>query len=163
MKFRNINLQTGILTLSIGGNDIEFDKLLKRCVFGTNLDRCNQQLSASRDILYSTQMFQDYGRLMDIILAYTGWKQRNAQQDPKRRTLLYVTGYPAFFDDWTEQCDSKSFNPFIGGVKLTKEVRGDFNQMSQELNFVLSYWLDLVNLIVQPNYRPDASQIDFAK
>jgi len=113
-------------------NDIDFSSILKRCVF--NDQNCESQLDASRQILYSKKLFGDYIRLVQIIVGYTGWHARNAVSVPQERTLLYVTRYPAFFDTYTQLCDTRTFIPAKVGLCMTTSRGRVLNNLGQELN-----------------------------
>ena len=80
LDFNFVNGTTGIITLSIGGNDVKFSTSLKKCVYGDK--GCTEQLDASRKILYGKDLFNDYMRLVQIIMGYTGWNALSAVSDP---------------------------------------------------------------------------------
>jgi hypothetical protein len=139
-------------TVSIGGNDILFGDILMSCVVYP-AGACDEQLEKARDELYSAHLFNTYQELLETIYQKMTWVSR-----ANRRTALYVTAYPAFFDTWTKQCNNARFvNIGVGGVKMTQELRKKFNLLNQELNYVLSLWLDEIN------YGKTAGGIDFVK
>lgn len=146
--------------LSVGGNDILFSRILKSCVLWNG--ECAQRLTDGRNILYGDDLFKDYIRLTSIIMGYTQWQSRTLDSVPAKKTLLYATGYPPFFDTWTGQCNDTTFLPGgLIGPKMTQQRRQDLNMLGQELNFAIAYWLDLVNLVFASS--DSASYVDYAK
>lgn len=110
---------TTFVTLSIGGNDVQFSTILKTCVFGL-LGNCDDSIGDARTTLYSGVMHTNYVNVINQILTRTAWQQRPAAN---KRTVIYQTGYSQFFDAYTDQCDGTSFVPYDGldlGPKITK-------------------------------------------
>jgi hypothetical protein len=74
--------------------------------------------------------------------------------------VIYQTGYSQFFDAYTDQCDSTSFLPYDGlnlGPKITKDLRQKLNQFTHEVNYVLAFWIDILN--VQNSQAPTQNQL----
>ena len=62
---------------------------------------------------------------------------RSTMQHSKRGAKVLITGYARFFNDTTSQCDHASFSRRHADNLLTKEVRRNFNQMVDAINFVI--------------------------
>ncbi|KAH3951479.1 hypothetical protein HBI56_079710 [Parastagonospora nodorum] len=62
-------------------------------------------------------------------------------------TGIYQTGYSQFFNAYTDQCDGTSFYiiDFLG-PKITKDLRIKLNRLTHEVNYVISYYADLLNV-----------------
>ncbi|KAH3913740.1 hypothetical protein HBH56_107090 [Parastagonospora nodorum] len=63
-------------------------------------------------------------------------------------TGIYQTGYSQFFDAYTDQCEGTSFYiiDFLG-PKITKDLRMKLNRLTHEVNYVISYYADLLNIL----------------
>lgn len=127
---------TTFTTLSVGGNDIDFGKISKRCVFNF-FGPCSDAIDRARQTMLSQTFFTNYNSLISRILLNMG--KRTAVQS--QNTLIFATAYPFFFNEVTTQCNSVSFAPH-GGNELTQEFRGALNQLAGELNYYLAYLLD---------------------
>lgn len=92
-----------IATLSIGGNDIGFAKILIACVLRAwqrMSGDCNQELGKAYGYMdpVDSRLKVDMMTAMDQIIRKSG-------RDDSR---LFVTGYPTFFNAETEYCDCES-------------------------------------------------------
>ncbi len=63
-----------------------------------------------------------------------------------KRTALYQTGYPQFFDSFTTQCNTITLMYGLIGPKLVQERRRNLNRLTHEVNYVLQYWMDNINV-----------------
>ncbi|KAK1585590.1 SGNH hydrolase-type esterase domain-containing protein [Colletotrichum navitas] len=95
-----VGMGTGydVITVSAGGNDVGLTKVLNACIFQWNpLSSCPSALRVSsaliRDVLPGN-LDRLYAGLRDKI-------------NPERK--VYVTGYAAFFDNSTRECDDVSW------------------------------------------------------
>ena len=140
-----VSESTSFLTLSIGGNDVSFSKILKRCVYGlnANLGSCDDFIANARKKMYSKQLYDNYNNVLNSALEKLNYEQRDSSA---KRTVLYQTGYPQFFDSFTTQCDSVTFMWGFIGPKMTRELRREMNRLTHELNYVLQYWMDNINV-----------------
>lgn len=90
-----------IATISIGGNDVGFYNVLTACVLRVGLFKlpgnCDEQVKKAHDIINGRDLSTDINLALNQILAKSG------RDDFK----VYVTGYPAFFNDQTDYCDCK--------------------------------------------------------
>ncbi|CAO2654026.1 Nn.00g107590.m01.CDS01 [Neocucurbitaria sp. VM-36] len=142
----DVRRDTSFVTLSIGGNDIKFVDILKKCVFGfppvIGGPSCDALLKISRDILFGQEFYDHYNDVIIGILSNMDWENRGSS-----RTAIYQTSYSQFFDSYTDQCDSTSFYviDFIG-PKITKDLRIKLNRLTHEVNYVISYYADLLNV-----------------
>lgn len=130
---------TTFTTLSIGGNDIGFSTILLQCVFNIGGTSCDVVVQRARDSLYGQTVHHNYMDLLGQIVERLDWDQRDDM-----RTVIYQTGYPQFFDDDTTQCNSAKFSP--AGVYVTQHLRRDLNQLSEEANYMLQYWVAVFNV-----------------
>ena len=140
-----ISESTSFLTLSIGGNDVKFSDILQRCVFGlgTKIGTCHDFIENARAQLYSRKMYNDYINVLSKALEKLTFERRWASH---KRTALYQTGYPQFFDSFTTQCNTITFLYGWAGPKLTQELRRNLNRLTHEVNYVLQYWMDNLNV-----------------
>jgi lysophospholipase L1-like esterase len=59
---------------------------------------------------------------------------------------VYQTAYPSFFESYTTQCDDVTFNPYVdAGSYITQDLRSSLNQLGQELNTLLAYFIANAN------------------
>ncbi|KAL2782956.1 SGNH hydrolase-type esterase domain-containing protein [Aspergillus keveii] len=118
-------------TLSIGGNDVGFSNIAKYCLI-LQLPwpaNCNNYIEyARRRIVGDGQEAQDFERRLELV--YSGILN-TAQTE---HFTLVVTGYAKFFNDQTSVCDSATFNDYILGPSLTKDLRRMLNILTDQLN-----------------------------
>jgi hypothetical protein len=122
-------------------------------------------IARARGVLYGTQFHQNYTNVLKEISQNMNWPFRSPTSNPRRRTALYQTSYPPFFDSWTEQCNNAKFFGTILGKKVTIELRDKLNLLGQELNYVISSWIDQHNYIataVEPGWA-SGDAVDFVK
>jgi lysophospholipase L1-like esterase len=148
----------GLVTLSIGGNDLGFASILKSCVFYP-LGNCQSALNTARGNLYEGTFYNDYFPMINSMISKLNWcpasEGRTRAQDCF--TLVYQTAYPSFFESYTTQCDSVGFVPYIGGPTVTQALRSTLNQLGQELNTMLAYYIANINY----DQRADHTIADF--
>ncbi len=140
-----VSQTTSFLTLSIGGNDVKFSDILQRCIFGlgTGAGTCNDFIENARTKLYSREMYNDYNNVLNSALEKLTFEQRSSRN---KRTALYQTGYPQFFDSFTTQCNTITLMYGLIGPKLVQELRRNLNRLTHEVNYVLQYWMDNINV-----------------
>ncbi|KAL9618252.1 MAG: hypothetical protein Q9160_007022 [Pyrenula sp. 1 TL-2023] len=148
-QMRAVGPGTTFVTLSIGGNDVKFSEILEKCIYGRGGDPdCNTRLQNARDVLYSPDMHRNYINVIYQILENMQYRRRASVRD--KRTAIYVTSYPQFFDAYTTQCNDVNFLPIvpapIGAPKLTQDLRASLNRLTHEVNYVIAYWLDVYNV-----------------
>lgn len=130
--------RTTFVTLSIGGNDVLFAKILMRCVYGTwgfIGPSCDDVLDAARSNLYGVPFWNNYNELMNQILARLNW-QGQLERGRNVVTAIFQTGYSQFFESDTTQCNGASFWPLIGpaGPKVSQDTRIKLNRLTHEVN-----------------------------
>ena len=119
--------ESQIITLTIGGNEVDFFKVVNDCVFQwVPLTDCNASISHSRSIIESDYLKQNLEKLIRAIVV---------EMVPEARLL--VTGYAKFFNDKTTQCDSVSFSRTNPENTLTTGRRAELNDLVQLLNDVI--------------------------
>lgn len=130
-------------TLSVGGNDIDFPGIIFNCILETHLPggagpparSCEEQKKVTWDLLISPDLEEN---IAGTIKKVVDKGQSGTIGDNFR---LYVTGFPQFFSEETDECDSVTFartaNPNPDGkdhTMMTQENRKEFNSMSVQLN-----------------------------
>jgi lysophospholipase L1-like esterase len=122
-----VPVDVDVVTLTVGGNEIDFFAVLNACVHGwfPGWD-CDRELVRAREHVISDTFLKNYGMLVK------GAKERN------HGGRLLITGYTKFFDAETTQCDGVSFaKGQKGRYLLTREMRGRFNAIVDALNNVI--------------------------
>lgn len=160
-----VNEFDDIVTLSIGGNDFEFVKILQACVykFLKDDDACEKQKEATKKLLYGDRFRNDYKTIIqgndranqpgvDGLYQRMHWTNRDPQF-----TGVYQTGYIQFFDTYTDQCDDVSFIPWLpNGPPMKKEIRRMLNNLVHQSNYVLEYYGLWNNMMLASDApRPD--------
>ena len=163
-------LHAGLVTLSIGGNDVKFSDMVKACIAGLRGYDCEKAINTGRELLYS-EVFPKYGSMMELMQERLDWCNNEGTGTGRRRydceTLVYQTAYPSFFESYTEQCDGVNFRPpgIPNGPKITRDIRTKLNQLTQELNTLVAYMIADINYIQRerlfPNHPSDRTLPDF--
>lgn len=118
------------ITISVGGNDVDFVSLLNHCVYTFfSRGKCDEQIAATE-------------RLIDELPEKLALVYDEAVSKLSDQGTIYVTGYAHFFDDTTNECDEVSLNVWGGviGVALdfqqylTVERRRQMNSLVDKLN-----------------------------
>lgn len=119
--------ESQIITLTIGGNEVDFFKVVNDCVFQwVPLGTCNATISSSRTIIESDYFRQNLEKLIRVIVA---------DMTPEARLL--VTGYAKFFNEKTTQCDGVSFSRTNPENRLSTERRVELNDLVRLLNDII--------------------------
>lgn len=155
-----------IVTLSIGGNDVQFTDILQICVYKliSDDDACSKQLEKSRELLYGPRFRRAHRAALDGIYENLEWRNRRTQY-----TAVYQTGYAQFFDAYTNLCNDKSFIPILhNGPNMTRELRSKLNNLVHQSNYVLQYYINWLNLDYyrdrptgRTRYTPFVDFVDF--
>ena len=121
-----------LVTLSIGGNDVLFGRILKSCIVGIKASECDNWLAKARVVLYGPTFWHEYKQVICAILEKTGWLSFPTNDRP---SIIYQTGYIDFFDRRTSQCDTKTFSPIPGKSELvlSKILRRKLNDLTAEV------------------------------
>lgn len=135
----------GLVTLSIGGNDIGFAKILTACIFNP-LGSCTNAINSARNILYGGTFHNNYIAMINALLNNLNWCPQSGTRTRAYDcyTMVYQTAYPSFFESYTTQCNDAIFLPIIG-PKLSQSLRGSLNQLGQELNTMIAYFIANIN------------------
>ena len=128
-------------TLAVGGDDIDFPGILFNCILETHIyggppqRSCDDQKAHSWGLINSPDLVNNIDHLINSIV--TKGRKGSIGNDFK----LYVTGYGEFFNADDPGCNEVTFartaNPNPDGkdhVKLTTDLRKEFNDMSKALN-----------------------------
>lgn len=116
-----------VVTLSIGGNDLGFGKILKACVFkpgGPLSDDCDETIETARTYLQN-ELADTLRKGYDAI-----WDK--VTDDDRRK--MFVQLYPNFFQEDTDWCNGQSMG-IIPGYKplLDEELRHKLNRLGDEV------------------------------
>lgn len=131
-----------MVTLSIGGNDVLFADIVKRCFIYPG-GGCTTTLNSAFEALYSTAFSNNFNTLLVKLVDRLNFCAAGTANPDFCRTSIFQTGYPSFFVEYTNRCDALSFTGV--GALITKSKRRRINQGVQELNLVLQYHSDRVN------------------
>ena len=142
----------GFATLSIGGNDLGFFNIINACVFrfyGPYSGGCPDAIRRTHDLLSPRSSPSDFDlNLTLVLLEILGKIRWELHPD----FFITVTGYTRFFNDETEACDDASFGVWwdsmggwIEGPKLTRELRGELNELVRGVNDKLRGVVEGVN------------------
>lgn len=137
-------------TLAVGGDDIDFPGILFNCILETHIPgggppqrTCDEQREHSWDLINSPDLVDNIDHLIQKTV------DRGRKGPIGEKFKLYVTGYGEFFNQDDPGCNSVTFartaNPNPDGkdhIKLTIELRKDFNHMSRELNTAIQAAVD---------------------
>ena len=137
----NVQLNNDMMTLSIGGNNVEVEEILKACIFqpgGSSTTNCTNTIAASKAVTSSAQFANDWTDLTTSILG----KLSNSTS-----STIFVTGYTNFFsEDLSNQCNTVSFSYSSSNqTALTGRLRQQLNELPQILNWYLHYFITRTN------------------
>ena len=104
---------TGLITLSVPGNDIGFTTVLKACVFFP-LQDCPGALANARDLLYAETLFNIYMGLIGDIVAVIA---------PMYYTTIHQTALSIILRELYDTAQQCRFNRFLGGPLMTQDLR----------------------------------------
>ncbi|KAL1904162.1 hypothetical protein Sste5344_010142 [Sporothrix stenoceras] len=136
----------GFATLSIGGNDVGFSRIVKNCIFW-HTGECDNEWARSERRISSADLVANLTQTYQQIL--------DTAEEPTFK--LFVTGYARFFNEYTDWCNNKNLFPniFLGPrTKLTREVRARSNKLTENLNTVI----EKTTIAVTAAYRRRNSQ-----
>jgi hypothetical protein len=129
----------GFSTLSIGGNNVGFSRVLKSCIFFDRTDcgdeRARTEARIASDEL-QTNLTQSYRQIIALM--------------PVANFKLYVTGYARFFNATDARCNKKYIVPIpifptLPRAELTQELRQWVNDDVDALNAAIQKAIDTVN------------------
>jgi lysophospholipase L1-like esterase len=135
-----------LVTLSIGGNDVGFSSILIACVFNP-LGSCTTNIANARTTMYQGTLYDNYFAMINLMITDLNWCPPGGTGRSRTEdcfTILYQTAYPSFFESYTPQCNKVKFFPFVGNY-VTQSLRADLNQLGQELNALLAYYVANIN------------------
>ncbi|KAL5337942.1 hypothetical protein BJX70DRAFT_399210 [Aspergillus crustosus] len=146
---------TNLITLSVGGNDVFFSKLVKKCIITMLAPVVSKSKYRSECIEVQNQarahMQSNHADGLRALLQNSYLRLiRNAHPDAQ----LYVTGYVGFFNQDTTDCDRTSFwfegpswdtNLSSWKTYLTRDLRAELNGLVRQLNTVISQTIEAAN------------------
>lgn len=156
--------ESDVVTLTVGGNEVEFFATLNDCVYHWWDGRgCEAQMETTRCAIESTTLVENYSSLVRAIV-----------QRLKPGAQLFVTGFGAFFNEDTEGCNGTTFSVKEPYQYLTQGLRKDLNDLVRLLNTVIqgatiangAEYVDIDNAFTGHRFceegvnEPDASRID---
>jgi hypothetical protein len=111
----------GFSTLSIGGNNVGFSKVLSSCILWVKGD-CEERFTRCEQRIAGT------GAGVDALLQQnltTSYRQIIAEMT-ETEFVLFVTGYAKFFNENTDECDNRKILPFkVPGVRMSLSNQND--------------------------------------
>ena len=117
-----------VVSITVGGNEVDFFVVLNACVYQWwPLGTCEKEMATARTLVQSTSFINNFNKMV----------ARTKRKVDDNDGVLLVTGYAAFFNDQTEQCNKISFSKRDPTNVLTKELRRDFNEMVRLINDVI--------------------------
>jgi hypothetical protein len=136
---RNWNKDIG--TLSIGGNDVDFARVLDACLFRFwPATDCNTALTDAQ-----TKIDNIGGALHDTYNAIFAARAAGDADRPED-FRLYVSGYARFFNENTTDCDQRSMGYWPWRKpKITQDLRQKMNTMVLSLNTQIQNAITEVN------------------
>ena len=123
----------GFSTLSIGGNNVGFSRVLKSCIF-FDLSSCGEERARTESRIASAELQTNLTNTYRQIIALM----------PVINFKLYVTGYAKFFNAVDERCNDKKFVPAFG-AELTTALREWVNDDVIALNIAINQAINTVN------------------
>ncbi|KAG9655336.1 SGNH hydrolase, partial [Aureobasidium melanogenum] len=119
-----------VVTVTAGGNDADFSKILIDCVYGFRLDStCEDRLTDAGNLIQS----EEFRKSINAVISATLPKL-----DENGR--IYYVGYAPFFDAQSTQCNDVSwdfYNGHLNHTKLTTDLRTRLNVLVSQMNGVL--------------------------
>jgi hypothetical protein len=136
------------MTLTAGGNDVGFGKIVDTCVFGIGRSPCERLLEAGRRYIYN------------ILPQSLDWLLRVASSKLTPHTgRIFITGYAKFFNADTTQCDSVSVSLFGRKKPLDQYHRQNYNDLIALVNLEISLAAERAGpQVVFVNYDPYFTQ-----
>lgn len=119
--------ESDLVTLTVGGNEVDFFAVLNECVYqwrpqGT----CEGELRKSRELIESSCFVERFAEMVKLALR---------RMKPSGRLL--VTGYATFFNEDTTACDGVTFSITNPEQLLTRRFRREVNELVRMLNQVI--------------------------
>ena len=123
------------ISISMGGNDIEFVPLVTRCVYNSRVftrKSCNETITDSQSKVHSSAFIDGAGRVINKAIS----EANKRQVGPSFK--VFVLGYSQFFNEETTQCNDATLPRPVGtGAKLTADLRRTLNGLARDLNAAL--------------------------
>lgn len=134
-KTQDVDSDADLATLTVGGNNADFGKIVDNCVYGfspgaLNDEKCASALSATNNNIANNVWNPVWNTVWNIL------------NTAKKSTFqLYLTNYPKFWNAGTSQCNSISFS-YWGGTNaeytMTQARRKSMNDLTDKLNAQLA-------------------------
>jgi lysophospholipase L1-like esterase len=118
-----------IVTITVGGNEVDFFVVLNACIhqfWPSPPGSCEKEMLKARTLIQSSAFLDSFNRMVAV-----------TKKKMKPDALLLITGYAAFFNDKSEQCNNVSFSKRNPGNVLTQELRASFNKLLIMVNNVI--------------------------
>lgn len=126
-QFSWIPRDADLVTLTVGGNEVDFFSVLNECVYlwhptGT----CERELRRSKELIEKRGFVEGYEEMVRV-----------GVQRMRKEGRFLVTGYARFFNETTTECDGITFARKRPGQYLTRSLRRELNQLVSMLNNVI--------------------------
>lgn len=116
-----------VITLTIGGNEVDFFEIVNACVYQwATFANCQAAIDRSRSAIESEYFRKNLEKLVKAIV-----------NDMEAGARLLVTGYAKFFNEKTTQCDHVSFSRKSSENALTRAKRAEMNDLLRLLNYII--------------------------
>ena len=122
-----------LVTLTVGGNNVGFSAVVESCVYqfgGVTAASCDSAVAKTQAAI-AGDLWNSLWNTINSIVTTVG-------SNPNFK--LFVTNYPKFWNQDTDQCDTVSFSywpGYSGSDKMTKAKRTQMNNLSNQMNAVI--------------------------
>ncbi|CAI6330742.1 unnamed protein product [Periconia digitata] len=132
-----MSLDNNVAALTLGGNDLGFSSILRRCLLKISVNSCDAAIKDAEKVLKGDGIESLHDRM------YKVWNKMFEKMEPDWHNQIYHLGYPTFFNVGSESsdwCDSHGFNVnIINGPKLDKSLRRRMNKLIKDFNDKLQH------------------------
>lgn len=116
-----------LITIQIGGNEVDFFPVLNECVQQWHpLSSCDRELRRARNLVQSTAFIKRFDGMLNFVMRHVPGE-----------ALVLVLGYAEFFNAETDQCNEVTFSLTNPANVLSNRLRRDFNALVAMLNDVI--------------------------
>lgn len=144
-----LNDEYGLVTMSIGGNDVNFAGILKNCATGNCKDDTNGISGDDLDKILAGGKIPGTGKILKETLV----EQYIAQANTTKNATIAVAGYPRFFDDV-----DKSYTTWVAiqKIDINPEEKKWMNAKVDAMNEIIKAAASEAQQKIDKNARSDA-------
>lgn len=149
-----LNDEYGLVTMSIGGNDVNFAGILKNCATENCKDDTNGISGDDLDKILAGGKIPGTGKTLKETLV----EQYIAQANATKNATIAVTGYPRFFDDV-----DKSYTTWVAiqKIDINPEEKKWMNAKVDAMNEIIKAAASEAQQKIDKNARSDADIVYF--